>query len=92
MLLFTRIIYCLSSVVISAFGVISYVPNLMLSDCGTKSAVIHAYVGVMASYMFIFTGICGFCFSIVRPQYLIFVDCLFWISCGTQILAFCPFY
>jgi len=89
---FIRIIYSLGSIAISGFGIISYGPNIMMSDCGTKSAIRHANIGMLASSMFIITGISGFCFSIIYPQYLIFTNTLFWISCSTQFLAFCPFY
>lgn len=92
MIPFRRIIYCLDYTIIFVCGVISFISNIMICNYKTKNDIKKANIGRIISCMFIFTGVSGFYFSIVYPEYLIYTNTLFFISFGSKIFELCHFF
>ena len=44
---------------ILGFGIISFMPNIMMSGSGTPSALLSAKLGMSASFLFCLSGILG---------------------------------
>ena len=62
-------------------GLFTILPNAMLSDSGTQSAQFHSSIGIIASFLFMAGGVCGF-----------FHQKFKWLLPGliTQTVAFLP--
>jgi len=75
---------------ITVFGLMTVLPNAMISDCGNKEAFACAYRGLTASGMFVTTGLYGIATSIFTPRHIKYTPLLFALSTAIQISAFMP--
>jgi hypothetical protein len=64
-----------------SIGFITIFPNGMMSDSGTRMAVIFSNIGVWASLLFCVAGIVG---AVTKKS------CLFKYACGLQLIALSP--
>ena len=80
------------SLSISVFGFMTVLPNVMISDNGNKDAIAGAHRGLIASKMFITTGLYGTGSSIFFPKHIKYVPLGFALSTAMQISAFIPIY
>ena len=83
-----RICHGCISVLGFGFGFMSIMPNIMMSDCNSKQAILSANIGLFASGLFMVTGVGGVYASILSPLYIRHIYTLFGISSCVQILAF----
>lgn len=87
--IFFRIGYGLSSVAVGSFGFITIIPNVMLGDAPNNPAASRsAFRGLVASGMFITTGVCGLISAIFLPSYTIIMPIGLLASTALQLSAF----
>ena len=87
-LLITRICAGMVSTGITGFGLITFLPNIMLSDSGTPEAIITSKIGILATTLYVGTGLFGIGSSIFAPIYIKYIPSNFALSTLVQVSAF----
>jgi hypothetical protein len=88
-MLLTKILATTSSFVIIAFGGCTIIPNITLADSGTPRATRCSITGLIASGIYMSTGLFGIYVSLFAPTLFIqYVPLGFVVGSIVQLIAF----